>query len=171
MSASRKGIVLAALQLAIVVSLAAKYTIDRARFPRAWARVRTYDPDLPIRGRYLSLQLLVACDTTGAAISPDGLVSRNGWIPGKPRVVNGQLVADCSPSQAGALIKRELTGQITATLNEPVLFFLPEHAQDPWKQARDGELWAEVTLPKKGPPRPIRLAVKKGGTFTPLEIK
>jgi hypothetical protein len=34
MSASRKGIILAALQLAIVASLAAKYTIDRGRFPQ-----------------------------------------------------------------------------------------------------------------------------------------
>ena len=171
MSASRKGIILALLQLAIVASLAAKYAIDRARFPRAWARVRTYDPDLPIRGRYLSLQLLVGCDTSGAVIPPDGLVSRNWWIAGKPRVENGQLVADCSPSQGGALIQRKLAGPISATLGEPILFFLPEHTQDPWKQARDGELWAEVTLPKKGPPRPIRLAVKRGGTFTPLEIK
>jgi hypothetical protein len=171
MSPSWKGIILAALQLAIVASLAAKYAIDRARFPRAWARVRTYDPDLPIRGRYLSLQLLVACDTTGAAIPPDGLVSRNGWVPGKPRVENGRLIADCSPSQGGALIKRELAGQITATLNEPVLFFLPEHAIDPSRRQVGEELWVEVTVPAKGPPRPIRPAVKKGDTFTPLEIK
>lgn len=37
--------------------------------------------------------------------------------------------------------------------------------------AGGGELWAEVTVPKNGPPRPIRLAVKKGNSFTPLEIK
>ena len=171
MRLSRKGIILAMLQLGIVASLAAKYAIDRARFPRAWARVRTYDPDLPIRGRYLSLQLLVACDTTGAAVPPDGLVSRDWWVPGKPRVEKGQLVADCSPSQKGPLIKRELAGQVTATLIEPVLLFLPEHAQDPWQRARGGELWVEVTVPAKGPPRPIRLAVKRGDTFTPLEIK
>jgi hypothetical protein len=54
---------------------------------------------------------------------------------------------------------------------EPVLFFLPEHAMDPWSQAKGGELWAEVTLPRKGPPRPIRLAIKRGDTFTPLEAK
>jgi uncharacterized membrane-anchored protein len=54
---------------------------------------------------------------------------------------------------------------------QPVLYFLPEHAENPMQMARGGELWAEVTVPKKGPPRPIRLAVKKGKSFTPLDIK
>src|SRR5207247_10916041 len=62
MKLSRKGIILAALQLAIVASLAAKYAIDRARFPRVWAQTVAYDPDLPIRGRYLSVRLRVDAD-------------------------------------------------------------------------------------------------------------
>src|SRR5258706_131000 len=62
MSPSRKGIILAVLQLAIVASLAAKYAIDRARFPRVWAQTVAYDPDLPIRGRYLSVRLRVDAD-------------------------------------------------------------------------------------------------------------
>jgi len=45
MNASRKGIILAALQLALVVSLGAKYAIDRRRFPRVWRRRR---PTIPI---------------------------------------------------------------------------------------------------------------------------
>src|SRR5437762_14193846 len=57
MKLSRKGILLAVLQLAIVASLAAKYAIDRARFPRVWEQTVAYDPDLPIRGRYLSVRL------------------------------------------------------------------------------------------------------------------
>ena len=56
-------------------------------------------------------------------------------------------------------------------LQEPVLFFLPEHAENPWTQAKNAEIWAEVSVPKKGPPRPIRLAVKRGDSFTPLDIK
>src|SRR2546421_12806512 len=62
MSPSRKGIILAVLQLAIVASLAAKYAIDRARLPRGWAQTVAYDPDLPIRGRYLSVRLRVDAD-------------------------------------------------------------------------------------------------------------
>src|SRR6266567_6655283 len=57
MSPSRKGIIVAVLQLALVASLGAKYAIDRARFPRVWAQTVAYDPDLPIRGRYLSVRV------------------------------------------------------------------------------------------------------------------
>ena len=32
------------------------------------------------------------------------------------------------------------------------------------------ELWAEVTIPRKGPPRPIRLALKKAGRLELLDI-
>ena len=43
-------------------------------------------------------------------------------------------------------------------------------------RVRRGGLWrhrqlcAEVTLPRQGPPRPIRLGVKKGGLLTPLDL-
>ena len=47
-----KGLLVAALQLMIVGSLAAKYAHDRATRPRVWVKVGYYDPDLPIRGRY-----------------------------------------------------------------------------------------------------------------------
>src|SRR5713101_8031098 len=59
MNPSRKGITLAVLQLALVASLGAKYAIDRVRFPRVWAETVAYDPDLPIRGRYLSVRVRV----------------------------------------------------------------------------------------------------------------
>jgi hypothetical protein len=56
-------------------------------------------------------------------------------------------------------------------LASPVLFFLPEHASDPIRESRNGELWAEVSVPKNGPPRPIRLAIKRGDKFTPIDIR
>src|SRR5260370_34789155 len=54
MSPSRKGIILAILQLAIVASLAAKYAVDRARFPRVWTQTGADAPCLPVAGRYFS---------------------------------------------------------------------------------------------------------------------
>ena len=54
--------------------------------------------------------------------------------------------------------------------NERLAFFIPEHVPDPSVRAADEELWAEVTLPRKGGPRPIRLAVKKDGVLTPLDL-
>jgi hypothetical protein len=56
-------------------------------------------------------------------------------------------------------------------LAEPVAFFLPEHAPDPTRRARDEELWVEVSVPRRGPPRPIRLGVKKNGALTPLDVR
>jgi hypothetical protein len=56
-----------------------------------------------------------------------------------------------------------------ATVDEPVLIFIPERAQIPHLEPGD-EMWVEVTLPAQGPPRPIRLAVKKSGVFTPLKF-
>ena len=172
MSASRKGIVLAALQLAIVVSLAAKYTIDRARFPRVWARTAVYDPDLPIRGRYLSVQLRVDADRVYENSElPKGInfLQRDIYLQAE----NRHLVASPALTPTGLHVTRWKTraGEVVTVLSEPVDFFLPEHAVDPsWRKAGE-ELWIEVTVPKKGPPRPIRLAVKRGEMFTPLEIK
>jgi len=47
-----------------------------------------------------------------------------------------------------------------------------ERIHDPSIRTATKELWGEVTIPKKGPPRPIRLGVKKGdGPITPLELR
>ncbi len=181
MTALQKGLLLGALQVAIVASLGAKLAWDRHRLPRGWARVGVYDPDLPIRGRYLALQLEVVCDSAVAApaapASPRDMgrpqTFNGGTLRGKLSVENGRLASDCSSSTEGAnMFRRYRPGQAATTnLSEPVLFFLPEHATDPWRQARGGELWAEVTVPASGPPRPIRLAIKQGDAFTPLETK
>lgn len=46
--------------------------------------------------------------------------------------------------------------------------FIPEGVPDPSLRPPGEELWVEVTLPRRGPPRPIRLAVRKDGRLTPL---
>lgn len=54
-----------------------------------------------------------------------------------------------------------------------VLLFVAAHWDElspAWRKPGE-ELWIEVTVPKKGPPRPIRLAIKRGETFTPLDFK
>ena len=176
MNLSRKGIILAALQLALVASLGAKYAIDRARFPRVWAQTVAYDPDLPIRGRYLSVRLRVDADQVYAGSELPRGNQANFW--GDMRDIylhaeNGRLVASPAPRPAGLSVTRwkTRTGEAVAALSEPVAYFLPEHVVDPSRRKAGEELWIEVTVPKKGPPRPIRLAVKRGDTFTPLEIK
>ncbi len=119
MNLLRKGIVLGALQCALVLSLTGKLLYDRASRPRVWVKTMPYDPNLPIRGRYLSLML-----------APD----------------------------AG-------TAYFDRTSNQQVVFFVPEHSVE-----FNGEVWAEVTIPQQGPPRPIRLGIKKDGQIQPVPV-
>src|SRR6478672_737226 len=96
--------------------------------PRVWVKTAQWDPNLPIRGRYLALRLAPEKDAQ--------------WYA-------------------------ETSGQM-------VLFFVPERTLpfESQRGRRDApELWAEVTIPHKGPPRPIRLAVKKDGRMELLDIK
>ena len=127
MTLTRKGLILAVFQCLLALSLSGKLLYDRATCPRVWVKTAQWDPNLPIRGRYLALRL----------------VPENGapWYG--------------------------------ATSGQMVLFFVPEHTLpfETMRERRDApELWAEVTIPRKGPPRPIRLALKKAGKLELLEI-
>src|ERR1017187_7540995 len=65
MKLAKTSIVLLAIQLALVSSIAAKYLYQRATCPRVWTRTAAYDPNLVMRGRYLSVQLIVdGCHST-----------------------------------------------------------------------------------------------------------
>ena len=175
MSARTRGIVLAVIQLLIVLSLGGKLLYDRMTRPRAWALVNTYDPNLPIRGRYLWEQLRMPSE--GFTFhQTDGL--SNPALDFTPQwayftVKDGQLAANFtgSASQPGGWVtlQKQNSGTLQATVTEPVFFFIPDTANVP-RLERGDELWMEVTLPKKGPPRPIRMAIKKGGVFTPLNF-
>jgi hypothetical protein len=176
MTSLQKGLVVAGVQLVLVASLGAKYALDRIRLPRVWTQTVAYDPNLPIRGRYLSVRLRVTADSVyGQSKLPNSNLG-NFW--GELRhvslsVQDGHLVATPASQPTGLQVTRwrTRTGEEVAALTEPVAFFLPEHAKDPsWRKPGE-ELWIEVTVPKKGPPRPIRLAVKQGETFTPLDLK
>jgi hypothetical protein len=127
MNSLRKGIILGALQCALVLSLTGKLLYDRSTRPRIWVKTMPWDPNLPIRGRYLSLIL-----------APDA------GVPYFER-----------------------------TNHERVVFFVPEHQTEVDSlrfRPNAPELWAEVTVPRKGPPRPIRLGLKQGGEIQPVAL-
>jgi hypothetical protein len=186
MKTAWKGLAVALIHVLLVASLGAKMLYDRKTRPRVWARTVTYDPDLPIRGRYLSLQVEVhAADIPVPEPSREPRAWR--WWQSPPTAVNlskedDKLVArkieGLSEMEAFRLDQNAVVfrrsareASIIPVLREPVLFFIPEGLIDPTWRARGEELWVELTLPKKGPPRPIRLAVKKpDGAFTPLQI-
>jgi hypothetical protein len=189
-----RGVSVAVLQLLIVGSLAAKYSYERATCPRIWVKVNYYDPNLPIRGRYASLQLEVSAP--GVFAEKPLVENHMGETPSviqqkstepKPRYItvwdskavrlevkDGQLVAISDPSSnVDARYFRDGDGKAHTSLAEPVNFFVPENAANlpgwEWPRTAARDWWAEVTVPKKGPPRPIRLGLKQpGGQIMPL---
>jgi len=164
MTKRTRGLIVALLQVLLVGSLGAKLLIDRSTLPRVWADVVPYDPDMPIRGRYVSLRLLVS----PRGFPEPGDVDHSGWGFARLSVENDTLVAtyteDYTPHHVTT--RREEDG-LTGTLTTPIAFFIPEHVPDPSTRAG---LMVEVTVPKKGPPRPIRLGVMENGTIKPLEF-
>lgn len=175
MSSLRKGLLIAGVQILIVLSLGAKLLIDRARFPRVWVQTAAYDPDDPFRGRYLTVRLRVQADRMYKGEPLPSGRNTNPWLQLKPVYLtaeDGQLFANPASEWTRLQVTRWNTpqGEIDV-LQEPVDYFIPETAKDPSQREPGEELWIEVTVPKKGPPRPIRLGVKKNGTLTPLPIQ
>jgi len=154
-----RGLMVAALQCVIVLSLAGKYALDRERLPRVWVKTAPYDPMLPVRGRYVSLRLQV-----------ETLADTNlTWTSARLAVVDGRLVATTVKSGDGVLISP--TANQTWVINEPVAFFIAEHVKDPSRRAAGEELWVEVSVPSTGAPRPLRLGVKRDGVLKPLDLR
>lgn len=189
-SVSRTSLLLLAIQLVLVCSVAATYVYQREHYPRVWTRTVAYDPSLPLRGRYLSLQLIVdGCQSSlpsgKLAVFPRdfaGAIKPGPWTvaPGQPfsfpvelRSVNNMLVAirpqEGQETSSGQMITaRPGSTCDKMTLQEPVDFYIAEKAAVPLPLKDGQELWIEVTLPPKGPPRPIALAVVENGSWHPL---
>jgi len=178
------------IQLAIVSTIAAKYLYQRWTCPRVWTRASAYDPELVMRGRYLSLQLTVdGCGSTlPSAKEAEFPRDVNGAaIPGKYTVRPGGnvefqavLTVDGNRLKAIRLDDPEKAAsghEVTAWPGQPcdrmrldraVNFYISDHARSPLPLKQGNELWIEVTVPPKGPPRPIQLALKESGAWTPL---
>jgi len=160
------GLVLAAVHAALVGSLGLKLLADRARLPRGWVRSQPFDPSTPLRGRYVRLGLVIPLsnpDTTRGPYAETGV---------RLELQGDRVVGSLDDSVVSPRVQlRQERGQWSVRLAQPVAYFIPEHVPDPSVRPSGEELWAEVTIPKKGPPRPIRLGVMKDGRLTPLEIR
>jgi hypothetical protein len=163
MNARPAGLTLALLQVLLVSGVALKYAADRARLPSAWARTVPFDPSLPIRGRYVRLRLQAPMS---APTPPAGAVFRVRLVAAAGRVY---AVVDSATGVEATL--DSASGARVARLTDPIAFFIPEHVADPSTRPQGEELWAEVTLPRLGAPRPIRLGVRRGGALEPLDLR
>lgn len=158
----RRGLLLGAVQGLLLLSLAGTLVLQRWQRPRAWGMVTPLDPQLPIRGRYLELQLSVpAPDLAAGGTGPIRLVALGGRLLARAAQQPGDsdlLLARVEPGPRG----------MEAVLLEPLAFFVPQEAADPSQGPDRSALWVEVTLPQRGPPRPIRLGRQGKDAIVPL---
>jgi len=181
-----RGAALLVIQCLIVSSIAAKYMYDRATRPRVWVRVALYDPNLPMRGRYMALSPVVdACslphDNQSALKSYDYKDGKSVEVISSWRwrvstvARDGKLVVE----DARNVVPRSSRQLIWLSADEPcalarltpgVVFFIPDTAEPPFPSKPGEELWAEVTVPASGPPRPIQLAISRDGEWKLLHI-
>ncbi len=177
MNTLAKGLILALLQLLIVASLGGKLRWDRAHRPHVWIKVRQSDPDLPIRGRYLSINLELPTEGFKFTRHPSQFANAKGEHPMvvestqnncRLELRGDHLVAVADPDGPYYVFLTDRSGEVVARVHTGSVYFLPEHAELRRLQS-DQELWVDATVPKKGPPRPIRLGIKKGdGPIQPL---
>lgn len=166
MASLKTGLFVALVQVLLVASVGAKFLVDRIQYPKVWIAAQPYDPNLPIRGRYVSLSAIVKLDDpappTAAAFQ---------YKKVRLTVRNDALVA--IPDERGHQNVR--TGRCGTeqcwVLAEPMAYFIPEHIGDPSRRKAGEELWVEATIPPNGPPRPIRLGVKSDGKMSVLDIQ
>jgi hypothetical protein len=142
------------VQLLLALVVAGKLGWDRATLPRAWARVVPVDPDDPFRGRYVRLWV-AAADRREAG--QEGASSRVELA-----VADGQLVARAPTGWPGlAVLQPPPAGVRGVVVSDAMAFFIPEHVADPSGLEPGQTLWVEMSVPRRGLPRPIRLEVRR----------
>ena len=180
MSGRSRAVLLVAVQLLIVVSIAAKYGYERKVCPRVWARTSSIDPNMPVRGRYLWLPV----EVNACGLKPDG---DYGWqVPNSPPNLRFRYWSASLAARDGHLLAYQKPGTPAyrtvhieqrpnqtcdrAWIGEGIPFFVPDTAQSPYPLKKGEELWVEVTVPPAGPPRALNLAVSDGKKFTQLNL-
>ena len=190
MKLARVSIALLVIQLVLVSSVALKYLYQRSTCPRVWTRAAAYDPSLVMRGRYLSLQLTVDGCSSTLPSGRDAQFPRNAngvpvgrtfnvnapqtvWFQGTLAVRDNRFIVIRAPDSDTTTATQTVGAPPGARCDQmrlwnPVDFYIAEHADHPTWLKHDQELWIEVTVPPKGPPRPLQLALKDNGIWKPL---
>ena len=194
MNMSRRGIVLLVVQCVLVLSTAGKYVWERHTRPAVWVRVELFDRnglqvvDRDPDDRYVEVQLLAdACglpartheeeSDINLAEEQRGIYKRHPVRrdqvrtiarDGKLMVVDAESPAVHDRQQMYWDLRKPCT---EARLLEIVKFYVPSAEAMPTQLKPGDSLWALVTVPKQGPPRPIELAVSDATGFHPLDMK
>ena len=171
MSGLARAAWIALLQVALLAAVGGKLLYDRSVLPRAWIETAGVDPDLPIRGRYVALNLVLpAVEETpipAAATLAYGRIEMRDGHAVAVLAAGDPVMADAAHPLA-FVRNVGLAGARWQTL-VPVAYFLPEHARDPTLGRQPGELWIEASLPPRGAPRPVRLGLRHDERIEPLD--
>jgi hypothetical protein len=158
-----KGLLVGAAQVLLVAGVGARFLFDHAVYQRVWVRTAPVDPDLPVRGRYVSLRAIVDARPP-QAVTPDG----GATFAARLAIENDRLVAIADEAGWQNVTGARCGRDPCWTLSRPLAYFIPEGVADPSRREPGEELWVEVTVPPKGAPRPLQLGVKSGGNLEPL---
>lgn len=162
-----RGLLVAAVQVLLVAGIGAKFWYDRSHYPRAWAETAPYDPDMPIRGRYVNIALVVISDR---AVAPRDERGAPNAFRARLEARGGRLVATEDEKGGRHWVTSARCGERDCwRLGEPLAYFIPEHAVDPSRPPEGSMLWAEVTVPPEGAPRPLRLGYAREGKIAPIQ--
>ena len=183
------SVALLMVQLALVSAVAAKYLYQRWRCPRVWAQAAGYDPELPMRGRYIATQLIVdGCQSTlpsakaaqfprdfSGAVKPGPFVMRRAPVSFRAnlKVVDNKLIAVEVQGDETGRAGQQVSAVPGAAcdqmrLDAPVDYYISDTAKSPFPLKTGQALWIEVTVPAKGPPRPLQMAMKDNGVWKPM---
>jgi hypothetical protein len=186
-SAKAKGVAVLVVQVLLVLSIAAKYAWERHHCPMVWAKSQQWDPDQPLRGRYLAISVYAnACGLAAGSEERNPGPSSYGPRFRVPQVDGVQEWRVVPAVRGGELAPRVVdetrpgpTQELTlekgmpceyARLSGTSDFFIPEHAKSPFPLQKGQELWALVTVPPSGPVRPVKLAVSDASGFHVLNL-
>jgi hypothetical protein len=155
-----RGLLVGAVQAVLVAGIGGKFLLERASYPRLWVETAPYDPDMPIRGRYVNIALRVEADRGAQDARAD---HEPGMFTARLEARGGRLVAVQDDNGRHWVRSARCGNETCWQLAAPLAYFIPEHAVDPSRTRAGAALWAEVTLPPTGAPRPIRLEVRESG--------
>jgi hypothetical protein len=142
-----KGLLVGSFQLSLVLGMFLLARHEAPSLPRAWAKIAWNGPAPRPPQRYVSFFLEVDCPADGGV---------------RLRVEGSSLFCAADSSAPHGRTFRLGPGRIPV-LRPALILYLPRAVE----VGDNTELWAEVSLPDRGRPRPIRLARKDDRRFTP----
>jgi hypothetical protein len=163
------ALVIGLVQGALIASLAVQAALDRGRLPRAWALAIPVTATPAVHGRYVRLHVVPIVD---AGLAPRlDIVNQRTIVRPTPVALearDGRLLAHKAPASHVDLAFPDNRKEGQTVLAPAVDCFLPPAAGDASQIVSQGALWVEVSVPRRGVPRPLRLGVMKNGRIEPI---